>query len=254
MGYYTLNQGIAEEFAHLVYKNGACLDRNEIDTFVARYQTTTTGSDLYAVDLAEIYAVADQSRIVIANAVGRSDVDQIEGELSVKVYQALKDRPIDILDDPGFWRFLSVSQFAEFICWRESKALSKENNINKYFTARNNADSLPLRMFLRGQIAVESGNDKIAGLVPKATDLWRSHIVRVSTGYSRDLSRALVESQDTNHVATRILRDLARRINRRWSNFNMLLLDSEETKDLVNNLRVESLGDRNSDSDDSADD
>jgi hypothetical protein len=172
-------------------------------------------------------------------ATGNRDKDAFEGAAAGKIHATLRQLPLEILDDPGFWRYLSVSHFWELVQWRESGAFAKGwDNYRPYIDARRQAECVPLRMFLRGQIALRDGGYALAAAVEKGTDLWRSHIVRVRTSYSPVLAQSLVTMQRDSRLNTDDLREIAKRVQRVSSNVVLHLYGDEDATELLDELRT----------------
>jgi hypothetical protein len=165
------------------------------------------------------------------------DKDELEGEICSLVYKALEHVPVEILDDPGFWRFIGIRYFWSFTLWRESSALAK-NNIATYFSAKSSSESIPLRLYLRAQAMRDvNGNFSLAEAVPEGTDFWRSHIIRVRTGRARVLAQAFAKLQSTDRMMTDELRQFARRLNRQWSNVIMLDYNDKQSSDILKEIK-----------------
>ena len=191
------------------------------------------------VDLGPITAVAETIRDEIATFDESGPKgDDYEGRQSGVIHLALRELPLPVLDDPGFWRYLALVHFWDLISWREPKALSSEDwaKIRPYVDGRKPAESIPLRMFLRGQIAWDGDNHALAAAVPEATDFWRSHIVRVRTGYSPALAQAFVRLQRDRRMTTDPLRAYAKKVNRVASNVLLHTYDDEQAEALLDEL------------------
>lgn len=166
--------------------------------------------------------------------------DRIEGKGSILVADALGELPLDVLDDPGFWRYVSLAHLWHFIHWRERATFDKGDYSTSrvYVDGKRYAECVPLRMFLRGRIAADAGDKDLAAAAPEATDLWRSHILRVRTSYTPDLAAALVRQQSDpdRRMATDPLRAQAKRINRVASNVVLAIYDQAAAEKLVAEL------------------
>lgn len=165
------------------------------------------------------------------------DIEALEGQICGDIHLALIRVPVEILDDSGFWRYLAIRYFSDFIISREEKALSK-GNIGTYFSAQSGAESIPLRLFIRAQSIVNSlGGYDLASSVDKGTDFWRSHIVRVRTGRAKELAQAFAKMQSIDPMKTDLLRKVARRLNRQWSNVVLFDYDQKKATDLIKDIR-----------------
>ena len=165
--------------------------------------------------------------------------DEYEGQTAPLVHLALRDVPLPILDDPGFWRYVSLVHLWPLIRWREPGPFEKNDvaAYSVYIDGRKNTECVPLRMFLRAQIALEGDDDyTLSSAVPEATDFWRSHIIRVRTGYSPTLAKAFVTLQRDHRMTTDPLRAYAKKVNRVSSNVVLHLYGETEASGLLDEL------------------
>lgn len=179
-------------------------------------------------------ATEDDLRQLLADGNPSSDREPFEGRLAANVYPHLASLPPEVLDDRGFWRYLAVSRFWWFIAWREQEPLAK-GNIKSWVDANLPAEQVPLRLYLRAQAV--NGDAFLCQAIPKSTDFWRSHVVRVRVGSAPNLARAFAQMQAESRLATPELREYAKRLNRTWTNVVLSLYDAEDSADLVEDLR-----------------
>jgi hypothetical protein len=164
----------------------------------------------------------------------------------------LEDECFEALDDPGFWAYLGFKYLHEFVCWRES-AIGKYSetpepktlsNALVYFYDPTLKEGVLSRMYMRGHIANQKGDYDLAkardfgGNKRGSTDLWRSHVTRVKTADSPTLAKALVRYWNENEwISTETpgggLRALAKLINRRRSNIVGIVLDADESREVI---------------------
>lgn len=169
----------------------------------------------------------------------KRDKDLFEGRAAVVVYRALEDVDLLALDDPGFWRWVSVDPLWWLAVWRENGAFNKGwETFRKYVDGRAFSECVALRMHVRGRLAIEAGDSRLASALPEATDLWRSHIVRVRTSYRPEIAAAIVRAQEGSHMNTDELRAFARRLNRLSSNVVLDTYSAAEADQAVASLRV----------------
>lgn len=169
---------------------------------------------------------------------GKADaaqMEKLEGKLAVVVAQHLGALPIEILDDRGFWNYLAVSRFWSFISRREAAAIKNGNGIN-YVDARHRSEQIPLRLFLRAKAVMDSAPD-LAWDLDRATDFWRSHVIRVQVGASPNLATAFARLQKQERMNTTELRSYARRLNRTVTNLVVDVLDEADAEALIDDLR-----------------
>mgnify|MGYP001070471978 CR=1 FL=1 len=198
------------------------------------------GSGSFA-ELEELEGLADDIRSDVSRfAEGDSPPkDEYEGRRSVDLYRALEHLPLEVVDDPGFWRFVILRHLWEFVGWRQPEAFASHrwDAIRRYVDGRTHTECVALRMFIRGRIAVESGNPDLAFAVPEATDLWRSHIIRVRTGYSPTLAGGVLRAQLDHRLTTDHLRQYAKKLNRVASNVVLHVYDENAVDELLEELR-----------------
>lgn len=164
--------------------------------------------------------------------------DAFEGHIAFRVYTALRSTPIPVLDDPGFWRYLSLKYFWWYSEWRQPSAFSIGGAYKNYVDGRNAANSIPLRIYLRGQIASEAGNGDLASALPEATDFWRSHITRVKTWRYPTVVNAFIQTHMANQMRTDKLRTFAKILGRRRANIVFTSYTEEESANLVGEIRL----------------
>jgi hypothetical protein len=244
MRYPILSTKDALAFATQVTNDTKTANSVAAAAFCAEYAgslSTIGGTDSKPIDLSLIEMVAAEAERIarspeMATATSR-EIERVEGELCGPVHAALCVHPIEVLDDQRFWRYLAVRYFGEFIVWRESKALTN-GNISKYFVASSGVESLPLRLYLRGQAVISSSATyELASAVPAGTDFWRSHVLRVRTGRANPLARSFAEMQSKERLTTTPLRQLARLINRMWANVLLSEYEARDSTKLIAQLR-----------------
>jgi len=195
------------------------------------------------VDLDLIGDLVAASRSAIRNEKrGPLARDRIEGELSGLLHRSLRDVPPEVLEDPGWWRVLSVKLWV-FVVWREEGAFDSHDyrRYRQYIDGKLPSECVPLRMFLRAAIARVGDDYSLASAVSRGADLWRSHILRVRTGTAPALARAFVQQQVENRMTTDELRPFASRLNRLWPNVVLNLYSEDEARDLLVELREQSM-------------
>lgn len=169
------------------------------------------------------------------------DRDLIEGRMSKVVCEALEGVPAEILDDPGFWRYLSLKYFWKFIAWREEKAFAIGNHM-RYVDGEKSTECVLTRMYLRVAAVGGLEHAALADAIPRSTDFWRSHVIRVRTGSAHPLARALAMMQRDHRLATPELRELAKALSRTWTNVLLNIYTDDEARSLIEELRKEVIG------------
>jgi len=165
------------------------------------------------------------------------DRDREEGRAALALYEALSHVPIEVLDDPGFWRFLALRYFWDFIRWREAKPFAN-GNIGKYVNGVSSTESVLPRMYLRAKALDGASDPSLAWALESATDFWRSHVIRVQTGSAPAVTAAFARSQRDARLGTdNGLRELAKLLNRSWTNIVMHVYDEIEAAAFIDELR-----------------
>lgn len=163
------------------------------------------------------------------------DKDILEGKASPILYEGLEGIEAAVLDDPGFWRYLSLRYFWRFISWREKQAFERGNYL-KYIDGDKSTECVLTRMYLRVQSLGGNEYSYLASALPRSTDFWRSHVIRVKTGTAPPLTRAFVKKQRDNRLDTQELRRFARNLNRTWTNLLLNIYDDKEAAKLIEEL------------------
>lgn len=199
----------------------------------------TNAIDATSVELKERLDGWDTTNLIAAH-------DAFEGNIAPTIYALLKDTPLVILDDPGFWRYLSM-EFWWYAEWRQKSSFVLGGTYATYVDGKNSRECVILRTYLRGQIATDAGDPKLASLIPKAGDFWRSHIVRVSNWQFPGVVNAFVKFQEQKRLAARPdLGTLARMLNRRRSNLVLTEYSPKEATELLEELNSERQNDLSS--------
>jgi len=187
-----------------------------------------TGEDL---ELAPIETLARQ---IMADLAERPDQDpeEFEGAASIELFKALQHVPVEILDDRGFWRCLSLQYFWDYIAWREAEPFAAGNHL-KYVDASLNAEAVLPRMYLR---ACAVGGHRLAAEIRRGVDFWRSHVIRVRIGSAPPIARAFVEKQAQERFATGDIRVAAKHLNRLWANVVLYVYDDQSAKHLIDSI------------------
>jgi len=166
------------------------------------------------------------------------DRDRVEGRLAAGTFDTLNSLPIEVLDDRGFWRFLSIAVFWWFVAWREESAISR-GNIATYTDASKSTEQIPLRLYLRAFSVAGGEETDLPSALPRAADFWRSHILRTQTASAPQIARSLVKMQMEHALSTKELRPLARRVNRVWTNTLLFLFSEAEAEALIDQMRTQ---------------
>jgi hypothetical protein len=193
-------------------------------------------------DPAPIAALAvelENRRTAFQSSAEHADRDLFEGAAAADLHSTIAGYPLLVLDDPGFWRYLALEYFWGIICWREAGAFAGADygKYRKYIDGVNPSECVLIRMFIRAQIALEDGDYALATAIPRGTDFWRSHILRVRTSSAPIVSRAFAREQARSRMGTSEVRAFARRLNRLRTNVVLDVYDRTESEALLTELR-----------------
>ena len=167
--------------------------------------------------------------------------DLFEGKIAGRIHEELHKLPLEVLDDPGFWRYLAIKKFWWLVYWREQPTFDEGDSgkFRVYVEAKRSHESIPLRIYLRGQIALREGSYLLAESDEEDTDFWRSHITRVLTWKMPTFTKTLIRSHLDDRMVTKVLRPFARRMNRRRSSLILNHYTEDEASALIAELRGE---------------
>ena len=176
----------------------------------------------------------------------RKNLDKTEGEASVILYKGinsalgLKDEPLSlgVLDDPGFWRYLSLVWFWKFAQWRQWEPPQKfdESKHLVYIDGEKAYECVVSRMYLRVASLGGLEYSELASCLDGATDFWRSHLLRVRTSSVPSLTRAFVRFQRDMKLNTTAIRAFAKKLNQAWANFEFIIFSDDEASEFLDNL------------------
>ena len=170
-----------------------------------------------------------------------------EGDAAVIVYEALTTIGVDagrhaavpVLDDSGFWRYLTLCHFWDFVAWRHwgHPGDFRSDKHMRYVDAMNSQECVVSRMYLRMAAVGGVAYGNLASCLIGAGDFWRSHILRVRSASAPPLTRAMVRAQRDSRLKAAHLRELAKRVNRTWSNVVLDLYDDDDAHELMIELK-----------------
>jgi hypothetical protein len=134
---------------------------------------------------------------------------------------------------PGFWSFISF-KIAAAVEWRYPPN-DKEGWSRNFVSSHSPSDFidgfLP-RIVVRGLIASNSAK----ALSLSGQDFWRSHILRVKTGFSKEMSIAFAEHVVDASMPVAEQRTLAKKIRSARSNIIFEALDSSQAAKILKSL------------------
>lgn len=198
MKYRSFSQEEAQAI-HLEIKNGG---RPNLEKF---------GRDIGDELLIDLQPLLDMNRVAVGRCSSGVSKELVELEMSGNVYEYLKFVPVDIRDDAGFWRWITVAAFLDFLKVRQGDALKEAIG-----AGTNKADILACRMFLRAQVVkrvLSDGSNNFSGLTTLGTekhDFLQSCIVRVTTGGEVNLAVALINDQTRSWLKTEPVRQFVK--------------------------------------------
>lgn len=231
MRYPTLSSAATAEHAALL------LAGDEPDP-TAHMVVQGTGPELALESLAVLGESLLAEATDLDRSSGRVDRDRFEGSASGRLHALVSDLPIAVLDDPGFWAYLTLVHFWGFVTWREASAFASNDpgRYLRYIDGRSTTECVLTRMALRARICAIGADCSLASAIPFGADFWRSHVLRVAVSGAPAIARAYARQQAENRMATEELREFARTLNRVTTNIVPQLLDDDDALALVNEL------------------
>ncbi len=201
--------------------------KDSVDTIFAAVapEWRSVEGDLDEDDLVEI--LRELGNAVSPSAAARhkatkSTPDQVEGLLSLDLYDSLSDLPARVLTDPDFWRYVAVEVVRDFVFWRDGAGCSQASF--GLSAARRIPDCVPLRMFNRAHLARSistMGHYSDAQVCTAGgADFWQSHVLRVQNRFDSRLIGALVDADVSGRMGNvQVLREVAKDVRRLRANF-----------------------------------
>lgn len=155
---------------------------------------------------------------------------EFEQQASPLLISLLEQLPVRLQFDPGFWSYLSY-RVVNVIIWRypinDKEGWGK--NFVQTHTQSDFVDGFLPRLAIKGLIA--KGSKAAEALVQQ--DFWRSHILRVKTGFSPNVSKAFAELVANEGTVVDTQRTMAKSIRSQRSNVIFEVLTIDQAKALV---------------------
>lgn len=209
------------------------------------------GEDLPETDLVAARQEVESGTQSHAPQLKGADKDVVEGRAALVVHQAISHSGAgpEVLDDPGFWRYVAIAYLWNFAVWREygtvfpksedsdETLVSRQRKFAVYIDAQRFHECVPTRMWLR--VNVLGGQElDLAHRAEGSTDFWRSHILRVKAGEYPAIVRAMArrQAEASTRLNTGPLREFAKQLDRTVQNLVPALLDDEAADRLVGEL------------------
>jgi predicted RNA-binding protein len=217
--YRSLKRGDARLIRQAL-KDGGSIDLNSLGEVIGEGEWLS---------LESIEVIASEGARLVTSGENPEGVEHL---LSGEIYLALRDVPVDVRDDAGFWRWVTLGPLLQFTVAREENL-----GIEALGVGTNMSDILGCRMFLRGQVARielgDNGSDFSLASAPgtKTHDFWQSHILRRTTGAETEFAQALImrQADEESKLGTEELRKFVRdSINRKKRTVATFLMSRDE--------------------------
>lgn len=156
-----------------------------------------------------------------------------ESEASMIVHEHLKDVPLEVQADAGFWSGLALGPLRPFVLWRYDSDLVGVSRLN--FGIGNPAENLIFRLWKRGEIGFEPGAIDPYSLTRFGTiDVWRSHIFRQTYAHATEVSREIIRVQASDQPLKKLqIRWLAKELRRLRANIVFEFLTASQASAMV---------------------
>lgn len=185
----------------------------------------------------------------------KADNYLLEAFMASRIHETLRDLPIDLLQDFGFWRYLALFPYRWYLKLREGGPSALEVKPQDYGgVGAAPVYQLLLRTFLWGKAAYDDSEPNVyhrATLVNDTggapTDVWHSHIVRVQLGHLGRLPHAFIDSICDDPRANSAdefsgARPVEKRLTRMKHTVLFDVYDLDEARAVVDNQKLVILG------------
>jgi hypothetical protein len=200
-------------------------------------ESDTRGGDDDCFDLVieeTLQAVVDRWEGLNPQSIAKGDKDGVAGQLSVVLYEGLRELPGSVLSDGDFWRYCAAFLY-NVVEWR----MGANCQLTNYGAASDSVrDCLPHDMFQRAYIAHTGGTacgdaDPFALAKLSSSDVWRSHVLRVQTGNAPLVAHELLMDVQAGKLKTDLVREVAKRLKRARANVIFEVLDQAQARELI---------------------
>ena len=172
--------------------------------------------------------------------------DAIEGHLSQVLFEQFSNLPASVLTDRDFWRYCAARLY-DFVVWRQPS--STVMALLPHFgsaTIGLGRECVPHRMFGRALIAqaggIAAGDEDPFRLARfGASDVWKSHILRVANGNAPIVVREMLLDVEGGRLKTEVVRPFVKNLRRVRSNVLFEVLDQYQARVLVDRERERTL-------------
>lgn len=225
---FRVSQGLTALANYSDSKNSVRVDP---EMRVVRDEATHTEAEVALSLLADRVAVDEAERLS-----SNRTHDQVEGVLSLALYESLRDVSPQALGDPGFWRFVAVETLRGFVYWRDGENCSLASFGLK--SERRIPDCVPLRMFNRAHLALQiAGDDGMTDVQVATTggaDFWQSHVLRVQNRFDPRIVGFLAGAMaDKSIPNVGVLREVAKEVRQIRSNVVLELLEEDRLAQIL---------------------
>ncbi len=210
-------------------------------------------ADKDEIDLTELISLSSEvsQELELFKSTGE-DKDRFEGEIAQKLHETLEKIPIEILDDPGFWAYLTFNFFWGFVYWRQREQFDAfiddgKDGYRNYVSGTNPSRCVVLRTFLRGKLTYEATGSyelsKWSDLERSAGSFWTDEIVARGNWQLPNMLSKILEKFATDKEfsvgSEGPIRAFSLMLGRRRSSLLLHSLTDKETEKLFTDLLEE---------------
>lgn len=159
-----------------------------------------------------------------------------EAEACSITHELMRHLPREALDDPDFWKYLTVIYFRDLVEWRHG-GHGRYANLANYGVSSERRNLL-LRMFYRAEVVFDPEAKEPYRLAHQGDeDLWKSHFGAVRVGNCPNVVKAFLRkvfpAGEAPRLKTKQVRELAKNLTRLRSNIILELYDVEAALNLI---------------------
>ncbi len=251
MDYDVITAGKAQQF----YATQQVDENVDLSAFAITRQCSTGDGDLIGAAIRAINAhEGDWLESVRGRNASDGERNEFEALMAGPFYEAFRELPTEVLDDPDFWRYLGLGPLRWFtlVCdleWDKDGVPVLPASSMETGTAAKLREHPVLRTFLRGQMCFNEGASapyetaSVVGATLKAAgrpfadrDVLKSHLIRVQLGGTPALARAFLMEVASGELDTTKTRIFIKYFRRARSTSALELLSDSEARALAAKL------------------
>jgi len=178
--------------------------------------------------------------------------DEFEAEIAQSLHEVLKKIDVEILDDPGFWAYLTFHFFWDWVYWSQKPTFNAfmekgTDDYRNYVSGTDSSRCVVLRTFLRGKLTYEATGSyelsKWSDLGRSGGSFWTDEVLARSNWHLPKMLSKVLEKfatdDDFKVGKGKPIRRFSLMLGRRRASLLLHSLTDKETEELFNELLEE---------------